>query len=41
MTISTLTFQTNALAEMEALQTALTQTQTELSTGSKLPNVAR
>jgi flagellar hook-associated protein 3 FlgL len=40
MTISTLTFQTNALAEMEALQTALTQTQTELSTGTKLPNAA-
>jgi flagellar hook-associated protein 3 FlgL len=40
MTISTLTFQTNALAEMEALETALTQTQTELSTGSKLPNAA-
>ncbi|HXZ58814.1 MAG TPA: flagellar hook-associated protein FlgL [Steroidobacteraceae bacterium] len=40
MTISTLTFQTNALAEMEALQTALTRTQTELSTGSKLPNAA-
>ena len=40
MSISTLTFQTNALAEMEALQTALTQTQTELSTGSKLPNAA-
>ncbi|HUL45528.1 MAG TPA: flagellar hook-associated protein FlgL [Steroidobacteraceae bacterium] len=40
MTISTLTFQTNALAEMEALQSALTQTQTELSTGSKLPNAA-
>lgn len=40
MTISTLTFQTNALAEMEALQTALTQTQTELSTGSRLPNAA-
>ena len=40
MTISTLTFQTNALAEMEALQTALTQTQTELSSGSKLPNAA-
>jgi flagellar hook-associated protein 3 FlgL len=40
MTISTLTFQTNALAEMEALQTALTQTQTELSTGSQLPNAA-
>ena len=40
MPISTLTFQTNALAEMEALQTALTQSQTELSTGSKLPNAA-
>ena len=40
MTISTLTFQTNALAQMEALQTALTQTQTELSTGSRLPNAA-
>jgi len=40
MTISTLTFQTNALAEMEALQSALTQTQTQLSTGSKLPNAA-
>jgi flagellar hook-associated protein 3 FlgL len=40
MTISTLTFQTNALAQMEALETALTQTQTELSTGSKLPNAA-
>jgi flagellar hook-associated protein 3 FlgL len=40
MTISTLTFRTNALAEMEALQTALTQTQTELSSGSKLPNAA-
>jgi flagellar hook-associated protein 3 FlgL len=40
MTISTLTFQTNALAEMEALQTALTQTQTELSSGTKLPNAA-
>jgi len=40
MTISTLTFQTNALAQMEALQTALTQTQTELSSGSKLPNAA-
>ena len=40
MTISTLTFQTNALAEMEALQTALTQTQAELSTGTRLPNAA-
>jgi len=40
MTISTLTFQTNALAQMEALETALTQAQTELSTGSRLPNAA-
>lgn len=40
MTISTLTFQTNALAQMEALQSALTQTQTELSSGSKLPSAA-
>ena len=40
MTISTLTFQTNALAQMEALQTQLTQTQAELSTGTKLPNAA-
>src|SRR5579863_6198376 len=40
MPISTLTFQTNALAEMEALETAMTQTQTELSTGSRLPNAA-
>ncbi|HYL71253.1 MAG TPA: flagellar hook-associated protein FlgL [Candidatus Dormibacteraeota bacterium] len=40
MTISTLTFQTNALAEMEALQSALTKTQAELSTGSRLPNAA-
>jgi flagellar hook-associated protein 3 FlgL len=40
MTISTLTFQTNALAQMEALETELTQTQEELSTGSDLPNAA-
>lgn len=40
MPISTLTFQTNALAEMEALQSALTQTQAELSTGTRLPNAA-
>jgi flagellar hook-associated protein 3 FlgL len=40
MTISTLTFHTNALAQMEALQTALTQTQAELSTGTRLPNAA-
>jgi flagellar hook-associated protein 3 FlgL len=40
MTISTLTFRANALADMEALQTALTQTQAELSTGTRLPNAA-
>jgi flagellar hook-associated protein 3 FlgL len=40
MTISTLTFQTNALAEMEALQTSLSQTQAELSSGTRLPNAA-
>jgi len=36
MTISTLTFQTNALAQMEALETAMSQTQSQLSTGKKL-----
>ncbi len=40
MTISTLTFQTNALQQMEALETALSQTQTELSTGKKLQTAA-
>ena len=40
MTISTLTFQTNALEQMEALETALTQTQNELSTGIQLQNAA-
>jgi flagellar hook-associated protein 3 FlgL len=40
MPISTLTFQTNALAQMEALETALTQTQAQLSSGTKLPNAA-
>ncbi|HET9330256.1 MAG TPA: flagellar hook-associated protein FlgL [Steroidobacteraceae bacterium] len=36
MTISTLTFRTNALAQMEALETAMSQTQSQLSTGKKL-----
>ena len=40
MTISTLSFQTNALAQMEALETALSQTQTQLSTGKKLQSAA-
>ncbi len=40
MPISTLTFQTNALAQMEALETALTQTQAQLSSGTTLPNAA-
>jgi flagellar hook-associated protein 3 FlgL len=40
MPISTVTFETNALAQMEALDSALSQTQAELSTGSKLPNAA-
>lgn len=40
MTISTLTFQTTALAQMEALQTELSQTQSQLSTGKQLQNAA-
>jgi flagellar hook-associated protein 3 FlgL len=40
MTISTVTFETNALAQMEALETALDQTQSELSTGLQLQNAA-
>ncbi len=40
MTISTLTFQTNALAQMEALETALARSQTELSTSKKLLSAA-
>ncbi|MBS0580760.1 MAG: flagellar hook-associated protein FlgL [Proteobacteria bacterium] len=40
MPISTLTFQTNALAQMEALETALSRSQTELSTGKKLLSAA-
>jgi flagellar hook-associated protein 3 FlgL len=40
MTISTLTFQTNAMEQMDALETALSQTQSELSTGLSLQNAA-
>ena len=40
MTISTLTFQTNALAQMEALEAGLARSQTELSTSKKLLSAA-
>ncbi len=40
MTISTLTFQTNALAQMEALESGLARSQTELSTSKKLLTAA-
>jgi flagellar hook-associated protein 3 FlgL len=40
MPISTVSFQANALAEMEALDSALSQTQSELSTGLKLQNAS-
>ncbi len=40
MTISTLSFQTNAVNQMDALQRALSKTQTELSTGLALQNAA-
>lgn len=40
MTISTLSFQTQALAQMDALETALSRTQTQLSTGKKLQSAA-
>jgi flagellar hook-associated protein 3 FlgL len=40
VTISTLSFQMNAVDQMDALQTAMSQTQTELSTGLKLQNAA-
>ena len=40
MTISTLSFQMNATDQMDALQQAMSQTQTELSTGLKLQNAA-
>ena len=40
MTISTLSFQMNAAEQMDALQQALSRTQTQLSTGLKLQNAA-
>ena len=40
MTISTADFQTNALAQMEALEAAIARPQTELSTGKKLHSAA-
>jgi flagellar hook-associated protein 3 FlgL len=40
MPISTVSFQANAVAEMEALDSALSQTQSELSTGLKLQNAS-
>jgi flagellar hook-associated protein 3 FlgL len=40
MTISTLTFQTNAVTQMEALESALARSQTELSTSKKLLSAA-
>jgi flagellar hook-associated protein 3 FlgL len=40
MTISTVTFRNDALSQFDALDQALSQTQSELSTGTKLPNAA-
>lgn len=40
MTISTVTYRNDALNQFDALDAALSQTQSELSTGSKLPNAA-
>lgn len=40
MTISTVTYRNDALNQIDALDAALSQTQSELSTGSKLPNAA-
>ena len=40
VTISTLTFQTNALDQMEALQTALSKTQVQLSSGKRIQSAA-
>jgi flagellar hook-associated protein 3 FlgL len=40
MPISTLSFQDNASQQMQALETAIAQTQTELSTGLQLQNAA-
>jgi len=40
MRISTATFQNDAVSQMDALEAALQQTQTELSTGSQIQNAA-
>ena len=40
MTISTLTFQTNALNQLEALETALSKTQMQLSSGKRIQTAA-
>ena len=40
VTISTLTFQTNALDQMEALETALSKTQMQLSSGKRIQTAA-
>ena len=40
MTISTLSFQTNAVDQMDALQQAMSKTQTELSTGKQIQTAA-
>ncbi len=40
MTISTVTFQSDALAQMEALETAMAKTQSQLSSGSKLQSAS-
>ncbi|MGH8219255.1 MAG: flagellar hook-associated protein FlgL [Steroidobacteraceae bacterium] len=40
MSISTVTFQNDALNQFDALDAALSKTQNQLSTGSKLPNAA-
>lgn len=40
MTISTLSFETNTVAQMEALESALSQTESQLSTGISLQNAS-
>ena len=40
MRISTATFQNDAVSQMDALEAALQQTQTQLSTGSQIQNAA-
>ena len=40
MRISTATFQSNAVSQMDALETALQQTQTQLSTGLRIQSAA-